>query len=746
VINFITKKDYRGGTVTLGFDSPTHAGGSVHSANGGFGIGDLQKDGVNIFGFVDFNHTQAIGGTQRPFNTRIPGGLSPTPNPANYFQDGDAGNPAAAGGCTAPNLTPDPNGSTLDCYETTSSFVNYTPESERISGLIHGSFKLGEDHVLGLEAFTSQNTTHSVIAPVPYGNLYMNKFRPDGSLNPFYPGNTATSITPNIPIDPNYTEEGVTDDPTSGVKPGFIHVKWRDLDNGSREGIDVNTQLRAMATLEGRLGEWDYNTAVALNTNTVRDSLAGYSNGDIISQAMLDGVLNPFGPQDAGGQAVIARAGVAGLLQTAEGTVQSWDGHVSRDLQDWFHAGRPAAIAFGAEARHERFEQKANTPFAEQVISSTGIDPNTHNAGWRNVYAGFLELNIPVLKSLDFTVAARYDKYSDFGNTTNPKFSFRWQPNKTLLMRGSYSTGFRAPSLYELNSEPAFTNTDTQNDPKYCPGGVSTGEKPGPKVCNVQFQTLLGGNEALKPEKSKNATLGIVLEPVQDLTAEADIWMVKFKNQIGSVDSDTIFGDPVTYAPLFHRNNNDLLSTDGSECPGLPVAPGCGYIDQRTVNLGGIDTNGIDFAFGYRQNVGSYGKLNFGLQSTWIHKYEYQNIEGGAWNNELGVFTNGGPIFRWQHNGEINWNLEPFSIGMAGHYKTGYLDEDPTRKVSAYATFDLFGTYAMPKGFSVTIGLRNIFDRDPPFSNQTTVFQAGYDPRFTDPTGRTFYARGTYSF
>src|SRR5262249_9790792 len=153
--------------------------------------------------------------------------------------------------------------------ETTSSFVNYTPEAERISGLVHASFKLGEDHILGLEAFQSQNTTHSVIAPVPYGNLFMNTFRPDGSLNPYYPGNTADYITPNIPVDPNYLEEGYTDDPSTAIKPGFIHVKWRDLPNGSREGIDVNVQFRALASLEGRIGEWDYNTAVALNTNTV---------------------------------------------------------------------------------------------------------------------------------------------------------------------------------------------------------------------------------------------------------------------------------------------------------------------------------------------------------------------------------------------------------------------------------------------------------------------------------------------
>src|SRR5471032_2026749 len=80
----------------------------------------------------------------------------------------------------------------------------------------------------------------------------------------------------------------------------------------------------------------------------------------------------------------------------------------SRDLADWFGAGRPAAIAVGLEGRHERFVEAANTPFAEQVVASTGIDPNTLNAGHRDVYAGFFELDVPVVHSLDITIAGRY--------------------------------------------------------------------------------------------------------------------------------------------------------------------------------------------------------------------------------------------------------------------------------------------------------------------------------------------------
>jgi iron complex outermembrane receptor protein len=761
VINFITRKDYRGGTITLGADKPQKPGGGSHSANIGFGAGDLQKDGVNLFGFVDFSNTARIGGTERPFNQRLVGGLSPTPFPANYFQTVSANpnNPA----CDTPGLTPNPKPGKLDCYETTSGFVNYTPSIERISGLMKGAFKLTENHTLGLEGFLSHSETQSVIAPVPYGGLYMNPTRPDGSPNPYYPGNPGSGFTPSVTLDPNYTEPGMP----AGVLPGFVHIRWRDLASGQRTDTAHNDQSRFVANLEGVLADWDYNVAGTYNTNTVKDYLSGYSDGGLISQGMMNGVLNPFGAQDAAGTALINQSAVAGNLQNAKGEVTSFDGHASRDLGDWFKAGRPTALAIGAEYRHEKYVQAANHDFAQKVIASTGLDPNTYNAGDRDVYAAFAELEMPVIKSLDFTFAGRFDKYSDFGNTFNPKVGFRFQPVKSFVMRGSYSTGFRAPSLYELHSSPTFTNTaGPQNDPVTCPTGTAIPPHADVNNCGVQFLVLNGGELNLKPEKAKNATLGLVFEPVQDFTGEIDLWAIKTSHQIGLLVADDLFAvdNLAKYGDLYHRNANGEIASDGSQCPTTPpeaLAPTCGYVDNRYLNLGETNTNGIDFAVGYHVNAGAAGKLNFGLQSTWVHKYEYQNEENGPFFQNVGTFSGAGPIFRWTHNAEANWNFEPFSLGLAGHFKTGYWDQkevptgaldangDPItapRHVSDYATFDLFGTYAMQKGFTVTLGVKNLFDRDPPFSNQTITFQAGYDPRFTDPTGRTFYARGTYSF
>ena len=73
-------------------------------------------------------------------------------------------------------------------------------------------------------------------------------------------------------------------------------------------------------------------------------------------------------------------------------------------------------------------------------------------------------------------------------------------------------------------------------------------------------------------------------------------------------------------------------------------------------------------------------------------------------------------------------------------------DQTPPNEVDSYSVFDLMGTYTGLKGLTLTAGIKNLFDEDPPLSNQATVFQRGYDPRFTDPRGRTFLLRAAYKF
>ena len=736
VINFITRKDFQGGIVSIGADMPEQSGGFSKNANVGFGYGDLDKDGFNIFGMLDTQSQRAITGTQRNYNKRYPGGISPTTSPANYYQDDLTGNPTAPSCAAGTFLVPGGDG--LSCNMSTSNFVDYVPKSKRTTGLLKGVLKLNANHEISLEYLNSESKVYSAIAPVPYGGLRQNRTRLDGSLNPFYPGNG--NFTPNIPLNANYVDPNFM---PAGVKPGFVNVKWRDLPNGSRADENINKQQRLVAGLNGNLAGWDYNAALTFNENKVAVNLMGYSDGGIITKGVLNGIINPFGEQDAAGMALIQSAALNGNVRNAKGTTKVADFNASRELGDWLGAGRAAALAVGAQAGHEKFLSTANSEYAAKVVASTGIDPNTHDEGSRTTQAVYAELNVPIFKTLDVTGAVRYDRYSDFGNTTNPKVGFRFQPTKQVLFRGSYSTGFRAPSLYEINSSQTYTNTSQRDDPINCPGGKPLPGKPKATNCEQQFQALFGGNKKLSPEESRNITVGVVLEPIANLSIGIDYWDIKLDHSIGALQEDDVFGDPVTYAAVYHRTANGNLATDGSQCPNPAT---CGYVDLRTQNLGGVKTRGLDLSVNYRLRTSDFGTFALITNSTYVNKYEYQSAEGGKWKQNVGVFSGSGPIFRWQHTASVNWNSGIFSAGMSGHYKSGYLDQDEENKVPSYTTFDAFGTVAATKNVTLTVGVRNLFDREPPLSYQTNTFQAGYDPRYADAIGRTVYLRGSYTF
>ncbi len=741
VINFITKKSYNGGTVTVGYDRPKAAGGRAKSANVGFGFGDLATQNFNVLAFLSVKKEDPIAGDQRDFNKRIVGGLSNSTDPANYTQDfGTLYNPAAPG-CAGTSLIPVAGGT--QCKIVTPNFVDFAPKSDTASGMLKGTIRVNDSLELGAEAFLTRNRVTTRIAPVPYGGYYMNPTMPNGQPNPYFP--TAH-------VDPTFDDGSVGLKPFNpsaafanpvAVQPGFVYVLWRDFPNGSRAQMNENKQSRIVLSADGNAFNWDYSVKASFNKNTVDQNLTGgYGDGDMIGEGLLEGVINPFGAQSAAGTALLEKAALNGRLQTAVGKVQIYKATASRELGDWVGAGRPAAIAVGGEYRHEDFDSHPLHDFAQLVSASTGVDPDATSKGTRKVYAAYGELNVPINKALELTGSLRYDKYSDFGDSTNPKISFRFQPSKEVLFRGSASTGFRAPTLFELYSSTSFTNTAGNfNNPINCPGGTAI---PGASQanCNGQFQVQNGGNPFLKPEKAKNYTLGAVFEPMADVSLGIDLWAIKIKNAIAVLPQSTLFQEYQQFQQYFHFAQPGNLLSITSNCPG----PKCGYVEQLNQNLGGTNTNGVDLSAQYRLRSG-VGQFDFTLNSTFVNKYEYQDYPSGPWKQNVGVYSGAGPVFKWQHNLTANWAYSSFALGAAVHYKSGYVDFTPTNHVSAFTTTDLYGSWSPIKGASLLLGVRNLFDRDPPFTNQGDLFQSGgWDSRYANAAGRTYYVRGTYSF
>jgi iron complex outermembrane recepter protein len=738
VINFITKKDYAGAEASAEYTSPQHAGGKSWEANLGFGHGDLDKDKWNVFGFIDYQHQDVLTTPQRPSfatsNKTSPTGFPGTWSQAGLNLSGTPGAPACTGQYQAATGGP-------TCGYLYWNFVDLIPKTNRLTGMIKGTLALPGDHQLGLEYTTAKTDVWTNVAGVPEGNLSI------FPSSPYYPAGA----------DPTY------DDGTHAV--GYAKVRWRTVPAGPRADHNETTQQRFVASLDGTIAGWDYNTGFTYNTVKTGDTLiGGYVSDSAIRDAVANGTLDPFNSNLPADQlAIVQGAVLPGKLFDAKGTTFGWDGRISRELGDWFGAGRKTALAVGAEWRHEKYTEIASglgdpNSYPSQVVSSTGFDPNTDNEGSRSVWAAYAELNMPITKSLEATVSGRYDKYPDFGSTFNPKLSMRFQPAPSWLARGSVTTGFRAPSLYELHSAQTFTNTaNNWNDPQNTTTDASGNcvAKPGFSTadnCNVQFMALTGGNTHLTPEKSKSATFGFVLQPAPEFDASLDFWWVRMTNAIGALSDTTVFGDPSTYASHFVRAPNGTLATDGSQCNTVASpGPECGYVVLLNDNLGGVRTNGIDLAASYRMRTGM-GNLTFHFQDTYVSQYRFQTQKDGPWFDAVGVYANvpgttgGAPVFRNQFTLSAQWAMGPWAAGLVNHYKSGYLDQDGVNQVGSYSTFDLYGSWSPNKQITITAGVKNVLDKKPPTSNQDATFQVGYDPRFADALLRAYYIRAQYKF
>jgi iron complex outermembrane receptor protein len=328
---------------------------------------------------------------------------------------------------------------------------------------------------------------------------------------------------------------------------------------------------------------------------------------------VANGTLNPFGAQDAEGQAYldsIRRDGIT--YRTARVGYFGTDFNVNRPLMDL--AGGPLTLAVGGDWHRETYRDGTD-PVANEVTYKVSGTPNSYPSGERKVAALYLEADAPITKELTLTGAVRADHFSDFGGTVNPKLSVRWQPTQSVLLRGTASTGFRAPTLPELYGTPQTRTPSTGkwDDPLLCPSATPSVPGTGTlttdpryaglnldpaRVCNTTLVTLQGANPDLEPEKARTVTAGIVLSPVKNLSVSFDWWSIKMKRTIAQITEDSIFDNVGQYQDLFVRNADGTLD----------------YIVKTRLNMGGLRTRGIDTNVSYTWPTTSWGK--FGVAWT----------------------------------------------------------------------------------------------------------------------------------
>jgi iron complex outermembrane receptor protein len=729
VINFILRRDFTGVEVSAQLDSVQAAGGDTKRASLVAGFGSLQKQGFNIMASLDYRDQDVVRALDRPFSkSGIAGGnTSGTtfPGRVGSFQPSIANGNNCLPDAAAQAQLPLPGSlsfrSGSSCRYDFPGAIDIIPANDQLSGVLRGTLKLGE-HVATLEYVRAESNATNRVAPTPLVGMTI------PTTSPFYPAGAPTTTNPGI-------------------------VTWRAVPAGQRTDDSNNVTQRIVGDISGALAGWDYKAGAWWSKNEVATTFAdGYVNRAQVQAGLTSGLINPFGAQSAAGLQALLNSKIRAKVLDASGEASGIDFRASRDL--FSMAGGSAALAVGGEFRREKFTYDLQDIARE--AASSGLELAQDITGKRDVTALFGEMVFPITRTLEATLSARYDRYSDFGNTFNPKLAVRWQPTKTLLVRASANTGFRAPTLYDIYNPSYYTFTsDAYDDPVLCPGGTAVAGADASTVCGQQVQARRGGPvgygkpaNSLEPEKSRTFSVGIVLEPARNTTVSFDVWDIQLKNSITVLPEQSIFGDTTKYANRILRCSQLTAAVRAviDVCANFPAFDPIAYIDQPTDNLGEIKTRGVDIGFGWRSGATAYGNWAFSFDGTYVDKYDYQRERGGPFVVNAGRYADSSPILRWRHVASVNWSAGGWGTTLSNRFNSGYTDQDPSNQVGQYSVWDVMLTYTGIRNLTLQGGMKNVLNTEPPYSNQGTTFQVNYDPRLTDPLGRTYVVRAAYKF
>jgi len=495
---------------------------------------------------------------------------------------------------------------------------------------------------------------------------------------------------------------------TIGVQIGLPH-NWKAELNGSfghnkdsayNYGVNATALTAALASSDPAIA---FNPYGGGNSQAVIDAIGNYVSLAAVGrtkqmqlQGKLDGPLFDL----PGGTVRLALGAEYNRVRVANGTYTGRIGNLSGTV---FHLGRSFTSVYG-----------------ELLVPIFGAD----NA-------------IPGFRKLDIDVAGRYDKYSDVGDTWNPKIGVNWSPVDGLMLRGSYGTSFRAPNLGSLvSSNPALT---VQNfvDPT-----SSTGF--------TQGYAWSEGNLGLKPETATTWSIGADITPVglRGLVVNVNYFNVKYEGQISSLLGDlTVLQREAIYSDFIYRNPSAAMVADlTSRLPvrGVPLANVGVIVDARPANLGVTKTDGLDFNARYSFETANAGTFQLGANGIYYLNYKIAQTPLSPVLERLNYINY--PV-KYRLRGNLSWMKGGFAATTYLNYVPSYKNDlrTPVETIKSWTTVDLDLSYTLrdlPQSWissaAFNINVTNLFDRDPPYAalapsgNQS----GGFDVQNANPLGR----------
>ncbi len=515
----------------------------------------------------------------------------------------------------------------------------------------------------------------------------------------------------------------------AAASPLGLGLRHRLAAAGSRDTNTDATVTSGLLGLKGRVfDKVDLDVGFRSEKYKYIELGRGYVVRPLLEAAVASGAYSIFDP--FGNSADVLNSFKATLARDS-----LWDSkeYYATAAMDLFKIGnRSVTGLIGIEGRKEIYQDNYD-PLSEAGV----IEGSAGNsaAGSRTVGATFFEVAVPVLKNLELSLAGRQDKYNDVGSKFSPKLAVRFQPIKTLTLRGSVGEGFRAPTLDVLTQKPAFS-ADTVNDLRSCLAlgrtAAACGDANGDGVIDsaqpgLQIDATVIANPALRPETSKQTSLGAVWDATNWLNLTLDVYDIKIAGRMSNTSSQTVINRTLAGTPL----------------PGLsvtrdPITGAITNVTRGAINEGTLETNGFDLSARTDFKLGSYGRLQSLLTYSSVLKY---SLNGER--NRIG--DQGVPEYRI--NLGNTWTMGNLQTTLAINHiaaQPGHPDPEVGElATAAYTTANLAFTYKLPTKTSLTVGVINIENKLPALNN--------YDGRpwnfnLYDALGRQIYLRVTQTF
>ncbi|WP_284877348.1 TonB-dependent receptor [Brevundimonas sp. MEB006b] len=676
-----------------------------------------------------------------------------------------------------------------------------SPDIERLNLFVSGHYDLyngvtafGE---LGYYTASTQNIQPPTILLNPLwipASNYWNPFGPvtfaDGTRNP-------------------NRLAGLTNVPTAGTAVKLVRYRFNDL---GAQVVDVdNWQSRFLGGLRGEWRGFDWESALLYSEAEATDSSNAVNLTALQANLALStpDAYNPFsggcvndtsfGDCTPSSQAAID-AITTDLTRVSKTTLALWDFKVSRP--DVFTLpGGPVGMALGVEARRETqrddrdadldgtnvFRDSVSGEISQSNIAAVSSNPDTF--GTREVYSAYVEfavpvvspeMNIPLVRSLDFQLAGRYEHYSDFGDVAKPKIAMAWDLVEGVRVRGSYSEGFRAPNLEQTNAAQ-YGRLSTNNDYIRCEADLRLGRITNFNQCSqpASASLLVSGNPELQPEESTNQSIGLVLQPwfipeqFGRFTFTLDRWKIEQEKIVGLLGAQS--NVVLDYLNILNGTRNDNVNRAAVTADDIAFFQGSGItpvgqivsVEDQFINLLPQTVEGLDIGLQWRLRGTPWGNFRASVNAAHLTKFDrspgplveslFAAREAGQINantplpiSQTLLARNGRP--EWRVTGSFTWSQGPWQVGAFTQYnsavtETGFLSAqgDPWQ-VDSQITGNLYGQYefgnnaGFASGTTVRLGARNITDEQPPLTS------SGYLGALYNPYGRYWYANISKTF